>query len=139
MLRICRLLAADALQFVAHPVIHVKDEVGDRVGEAFHVTGGKFSGDVFHACERVDVGAFATEEFGEGLLGHLNPGQIINHKGHEGTRRETLTSATMAGLFSRASYRVVKYFSSKTTKDRKVHEGKPSRPPRWPDYFARTL
>jgi hypothetical protein len=63
--------AADAAEFVAHPVIHVEDEFGDRVGEAFDMPFRQVSGGVLDAREGISVGAFTVEKFSECALGHF--------------------------------------------------------------------
>ena len=64
------MLAADAAEFIAHPIIHVEDELGDAVGKSGNVFRGKFHGEVFDARDWIDVRALSVEEFNKDL-GHL--------------------------------------------------------------------
>jgi hypothetical protein len=59
------LLTADAFEFVVHPVIHVEDQIGDRVREDLDSADSQLGRDVFYARERISVRAFPAEEFGE--------------------------------------------------------------------------
>ena len=68
--RILWTFAADAVKFIAHPVIHVEDELGDAVRKSGNVIRGKFRGEVYYARDWIDVCAFSVEEFDEDL-GHL--------------------------------------------------------------------
>src|SRR5215469_8871471 len=69
-LRILWPVAANAAEFVAHPVIHVEDELADAVREAGNLFCGKFGGEIFNARDRIHVRAFSMEEFNQNL-GHL--------------------------------------------------------------------
>src|SRR5215469_602597 len=63
MFRVRRPFTADAPEFVAHPVIHVEDEIKNRVREAQHPPCGDLQGNVFDAHERIDMGSFSAEQF----------------------------------------------------------------------------
>jgi len=69
-LRVCGLLATDALEFVAHPVIHVENELGDGVRKAGNLPGRDIGRNVFDAGKWIDMSAASAEEFSEGL-GHF--------------------------------------------------------------------
>jgi hypothetical protein len=45
----------------------VEDQVADRVRKGLDSADRQLGGDVFYARERISVGAFAVEEFGESL------------------------------------------------------------------------
>lgn len=64
MVRVIRFLAADAFEFVVHPVIHVEDEICDGVRKDFDSALRDVCVDVFEAGYRVNVSAFAAEKFG---------------------------------------------------------------------------
>ena len=63
MFRIWRLLAACTAKVIVHPIIHVKEKLGDRVGKAVNLPSGEFCGNIFHASQRIGVSAFAAEQF----------------------------------------------------------------------------
>jgi hypothetical protein len=65
MFRIRGPLAANAAEFVVHPIIHVEDELSDRVRKSRDLPPGEFSGKIFNARQRVSMSALAAKQFGE--------------------------------------------------------------------------
>jgi hypothetical protein len=57
MCRIWRLLAAHATQIVVHPVIHVEDELSDRVRKARYLARCQLGGKICDADQGIGVSA----------------------------------------------------------------------------------
>ena len=58
-----RPLAANPAQLVIHPVIHVEDELTDRVRESRNLPRRQLGRQIFHARDGIDVCAFAAKQF----------------------------------------------------------------------------
>jgi hypothetical protein len=62
---VCWSLPANATQFVVHPVVHVEEELSDRVRKAFHVACRHFGGEIFNTGHGIGVRALAAEQFSQ--------------------------------------------------------------------------
>ena len=60
-----RPLAANAAQFVVHPVVHVEDELSDGVGKTFHVACSEFCRKILDAGQRISMSTFAVQQFSQ--------------------------------------------------------------------------
>lgn len=58
-----RPLTTNAPQLVFHPVVHVEDELSDRVGKSRDLTRRQFGGNIFYARDGIDVRASAAKQF----------------------------------------------------------------------------
>jgi len=64
-------LPCDSADLVLHPVIHVFDNLPDRVGIADYGAGRDTGRDVFHTREGIHMGAFAIHEFAQCVIAHM--------------------------------------------------------------------
>lgn len=63
MFRIRGFLTARTVQIVVHPIIHVEDELCDRVRKSGYVACGQLGGKIFDANQGIGVRALAVKQF----------------------------------------------------------------------------